>query len=209
MLALLNNSAYNKLIPINNKLRGKLNPMVTKNKLKGFTIVELLIVIVIIGILAAITVVSFSGITARANTASEQSAANAVISKALVYKASAGQYPIKIGTLTGLATTDPAYLTGVTSTTSTPTALLSTPPAAQYNTVQYFICASKTGNVAAATYATDISSDSGVSFISTTTVTGIIAKFWNFSNGAVDATIYDGQTATANGVNVGCVASAY
>ncbi len=33
----------------------------------GFTIVELLIVIVVIGILAAITIVSYSGITARAN----------------------------------------------------------------------------------------------------------------------------------------------
>lgn len=36
-------------------------------KLTGFTIVELLIVIVVISILAAITVVSFSGINARAN----------------------------------------------------------------------------------------------------------------------------------------------
>ena len=36
----------------------------TKN---GFTIVELLIVIVVIGILAAITIVAFSGIQNRAN----------------------------------------------------------------------------------------------------------------------------------------------
>ena len=35
----------------------------------GFTIVELLIVIVVIGILAAITIVSYSGITNRANGA--------------------------------------------------------------------------------------------------------------------------------------------
>jgi len=34
---------------------------------RGFTIVELLIVIVIIGILAAITIVSYRGITAKAN----------------------------------------------------------------------------------------------------------------------------------------------
>lgn len=37
-----------------------------KTKLKGFTIVELLVVIVVIGILAAITIVSYSGITKRA-----------------------------------------------------------------------------------------------------------------------------------------------
>lgn len=34
---------------------------------KGFTIVELLIVIVVIGILAAITIVSFNGVTTKAN----------------------------------------------------------------------------------------------------------------------------------------------
>lgn len=39
----------------------------------GFTIVELLIVVVIVGILASITVVSYNGITGRANDASLQS----------------------------------------------------------------------------------------------------------------------------------------
>lgn len=39
----------------------------------GFTIVELLIVIVVIGILAAITIVAFNGVTSRANVASLQS----------------------------------------------------------------------------------------------------------------------------------------
>ena len=40
---------------------------------KGFTIVELLVVIVVIGILAAITIVSYTGISQRATVASLQS----------------------------------------------------------------------------------------------------------------------------------------
>lgn len=44
-----------------------------KNKHTGFTIVELLIVIVVIGILAAITIVSFNGVQRRATNVSVQS----------------------------------------------------------------------------------------------------------------------------------------
>ena len=39
---------------------------------RGFTIVELLIVIVVIGILAAITIVAYNGIQQRARTATVQ-----------------------------------------------------------------------------------------------------------------------------------------
>jgi len=54
--------------------------MVSKNiKLKGFTIVELLIVIVVIGILAAITIVSYSGISARATLSQNQANANTIL----------------------------------------------------------------------------------------------------------------------------------
>jgi len=49
---------------------------------KGFTIVELLVVIVVIGILAAITVVSYTGVTTRADKAANQSNANSVLKAA-------------------------------------------------------------------------------------------------------------------------------
>jgi len=65
----------------------------TKSKERGFTIVELLIVIVVIAILAAITIVAYNGIQNRANTSSAQSAANTLSKKAEAYNADQGHYP--------------------------------------------------------------------------------------------------------------------
>lgn len=61
---------------------------------EGFTIVELLIVIVIIGILAAITIVAYNGIQNRAKTARQQTNARTVANKAEAYAAdNYGVYP--------------------------------------------------------------------------------------------------------------------
>lgn len=72
--------------------------------LKGFTIVELLIVIVIIAILAAITLVAYNGITARAEQSRDVSAAKAYITAINLYKADKGDFPDK-STCLGVATT--------------------------------------------------------------------------------------------------------
>ena len=64
-----------------------------KNNNKGFTIVELLIVIVVIGILAAITIVAFNGIQNRGKLSSAQSAANTVMKKAEAANSVTGSYP--------------------------------------------------------------------------------------------------------------------
>ena len=59
----------------------------------GFTIVELLIVIVVIAVLASITVVAYNGIQARSKD-SRRDAAVRVYKNALeMYKADNGQYP--------------------------------------------------------------------------------------------------------------------
>ncbi len=70
-----------------------LNKMKNIKRNDGFTIVELLIVIVVIGILAAITIVSYSGITARANTTKAQTNAANAQKVAEAFNADAGYYP--------------------------------------------------------------------------------------------------------------------
>jgi len=70
-----------------------LNNIKDKQKNSGFTIVELLVVIVVIGILAAITIVSYTGITTKANTATNQQNANSVASAAETINAEKGSFP--------------------------------------------------------------------------------------------------------------------
>lgn len=64
-----------------------------QTKQKGFTIVELLIVVVIIAILAAITIVAYNGIQNRAKASSAQSLANTVVKKAEAFNAVESSYP--------------------------------------------------------------------------------------------------------------------
>lgn len=63
---------------------------------KAFTIVELLIVVVIIGILATIAILSFSGITNQANIASIQSDLNSNGRKLQLYFTQYGSYPTSL-----------------------------------------------------------------------------------------------------------------
>jgi general secretion pathway protein G len=63
------------------------------NSRRGFTIVELLIVIVIIGILAAITIVAYNGIQQRTRNASRFTEAAQVAKLLSAYKATNGNFP--------------------------------------------------------------------------------------------------------------------
>lgn len=64
-----------------------------KTKQSGFTIVELLIVIVVIGILAALVITTFSGIQQRGRNAERQTDINAVAGQLEGYYARNGSYP--------------------------------------------------------------------------------------------------------------------
>jgi len=74
-----------------------------KNKNQGFTIVELLIVVVVIAILAAITIVSYNGITNRANASVAKSMASGFEKKIHLFVADGptGTYPRAWADLTG------------------------------------------------------------------------------------------------------------
>lgn len=93
-----------------------LNKMKNIQKESGFTIVELLIVIVVIGILAAITIVSYTGITQKANTTKAQTNAVAVQKVAEAFYADTGSYPDTVAEFSGGTASLPSsvdLLTGV------------------------------------------------------------------------------------------------
>lgn len=65
----------------------------SKKTLKGFTIVELLIVIVVMGILATIVIVTYQGVQDKANTQKNQQYAREVREKATAYNSLKTEYP--------------------------------------------------------------------------------------------------------------------
>lgn len=65
-----------------------------KNRSKGFTIVELLIVIVVIAILATLVIVTFTGIQQKARDSQRQTDINAIDSHLEAYYATNGKYPL-------------------------------------------------------------------------------------------------------------------
>ena len=77
---------------------------------KGFTIVELLIVIVVIAILAAISIVAYTGIQSRAKTSSGQQLASQVEKKAQAFYVINNAYPANYA---GFAGTSEAALEGI------------------------------------------------------------------------------------------------
>lgn len=70
-----------------------LSMSVMKTKNQGFTIVELLIVIVVIAILAAISIVAYGGIQDRARTTAGAQLATSIAKKAVVYRTIRGELP--------------------------------------------------------------------------------------------------------------------
>jgi len=139
---------------------------------KGFTIVELLIVIVVIGILAAITIVAFNGVQNRGKFSSAQSAANAVVKKLEAWNSVQGSYPTYCQFVTG--TTNPGGTTptsgvGVGTCTAGTTA---GPPEARLEN------ANSITPVAASVTAANGTS---VVQVAPTSATGARVSYWNYT----------------------------
>lgn len=152
---------------------------------KGFTIVELLIVIVVIGILAAIVIVAYQGVTSRANTSRNQTNAVSLQKKAEAFNADNsaqggnGLYPAGASTAaigwTVLTTANPSMLgaipAGVTIGVAVPTA------ASAIGYVQYIACATGAAN--------------------SNTADGYYMQYWDFT-GTPGVKTLAGGTSTTN-----------
>ncbi|MDO4712380.1 MAG: prepilin-type N-terminal cleavage/methylation domain-containing protein [Candidatus Saccharibacteria bacterium] len=67
--------------------------MISSNKSKGFTLVELLIVIVVIAILAAISIVAYNGVTNKARDDERASNARNLLNAAAAYNSDNDKWP--------------------------------------------------------------------------------------------------------------------
>lgn len=83
-----------------------------KKRQRGFTIVELLIVIVVIGILATLVIVTFTGIQQKARDSKRQTDVNAVASQLAAFYATNAYYPT-YAHLSDTATWVPANMKGL------------------------------------------------------------------------------------------------
>jgi prepilin-type N-terminal cleavage/methylation domain-containing protein len=151
----------------------------------GFTIVELLIVIVIIAVLAAITIVAYNGITARANTARALSNATSVKKVAEAFNAEAGRYPQTTTDLVNGFGSSPATKlpAGITVVTGTSGANGST-----FDSYDFTTAANGTTTVSYSCYLTCVNS------------TGGRLRYWDYTTGTHSTNvIYLGAAGPNNG----------
>jgi Tfp pilus assembly protein PilE len=119
-----------------------------------------LIVIVVIGILATLSIVAYNGAQNRGKTSTAKAAATLAGKKAHLYNVETGTYPAQASTLTG-TTSDKSYsLSGVTiNTTGFTTSALP----ASTNDLNFYRCGTNT--TAAATNLATVTIITGVQFV--------------------------------------------
>ena len=94
---------------------------ISRDASRGFTIVELLIVIVVIGILAAISIVAYNGIQQRARASAASSALSQAAKKLALYQVDNGSYPANLGAVGIQDGADVTYQYSVDNSAAPPT----------------------------------------------------------------------------------------
>lgn len=172
-------------------------------KARGFTIVELLVVIVVIGILAAISVVSYSGVTKKANQAVSVGNAHTVQSAAESYNSALGYFPTAAHLLDGK---DNADATGNTfSRLASGITLLTT-----VGLVNWDASKVATNSFTANTLPTNANGKTTIGYLlkgSGTTASGACISYWDYSLATPAVTTIFAGDATAFGTTVTPVAN--
>jgi prepilin-type N-terminal cleavage/methylation domain-containing protein len=81
---------------------------------EGFTLVEILIAIVVVGILAAVVVIGISSLTSKGNATACTTSRDAAIAGVTVHYTNSGAYPTKLTDMTGASPAELTLPTGVT-----------------------------------------------------------------------------------------------
>lgn len=145
---------------------------------KGFTIVELLIVIVVIAILAAISIVAYTGIQNNARASAAQSAAASVRDVAEAYNSLHGSYP----------TTKAEFVAGA------PAGATETPVAKLPSDIVFVT----SGPTSAPTSPKTVRVVPHGPASPSTAVNGFTIYYWNYKDGAVNS-VTTGTTTGADG----------